>query len=82
VLSRGQFLLLASVILVLAAPCLALAGAFDSSLLAVAGALFVLAIFVAREAWLWRGGGRQRLILMGAIGGAIVVAFLAEKVFG
>jgi hypothetical protein len=54
---------------------LVLAAVLDSALLAVAGALCVLAVGVAREGWLWRGDLRGWLMTMGGLAALILVAY-------
>jgi hypothetical protein len=74
--------LVAAVALSLAAACLAGAAVLDSPALGVAGALLVLLVFGAREGWMWRGRGRQWLVMMGGLLAVILVAFVAQKLFG
>lgn len=80
--SGRAFLLTAVVGLVLGAMCLALAAILNSSVLAVGGAAFVIAVLVAREGWLWAGEGRRWLITTAALAGVVVAAFAVQRLTG
>lgn len=58
------------------AALLILSSVTDSAVLAVAGAGCIVAVFVAREAWVWRGAGRQWLTMVGALAVIVLVAFV------
>lgn len=60
----------------------ALAAILDSSVLAVGGAVFVIAVLIAREGWLWAGEERQWLITMAALAGIVAVAFAVQRLTG
>ena len=65
-----------------AATFLALADVLGRPVLAVVGFAFVLFPFAAREAWLWRGAGRQWLLMTGGLIGFIALGFLAQQLLG
>lgn len=75
VVSGRAFLVIALVGSLLAGLCLALAATVDSTLLAVAGALFVVAVGVAREGWLWQGDLRGWLRMMAGLALVVVIAY-------
>jgi hypothetical protein len=75
VVSGRAFAVVAALGLALAALCLGLAGMLDSTLLAVAGVMFVVAVLVAREGWLWRGDLRGWLTMMGGLVLVVIAAY-------
>lgn len=81
-MSGRAFLLTAVVGLGLGTACLVLAAVLDSSALAVGGAVFVIAVVIAREGWLWAGEARQWLITMAALAGIVAAAFAVQRIAG
>ncbi len=81
-MTTRRFLLVAVIGLSAGALCLVLAAVLDNPALAVIGTTFVLGVVVARTAWIWRGAGRQWLLFTAGLVGVILVAFVAEKLFG
>jgi hypothetical protein len=74
-MSGRSFAVIAILGLLLAAVSLALAPVLDSAVLAVAGALFVAAVLIAREGWLWQGDLRRWLASMGLLVVVVAVAY-------
>ncbi len=66
-----------------AAISLALAQILDAPWLRLAAVALILGSLVAREVWLWWGGGRQWLLIYGmTIGGTIALTFMARQIAG
>lgn len=59
-----------------------LATVLEAPVLYAPALLAILGIFAAREAWLWEGDGRGWLMMMGALLGAVALAFVLQRVFG
>jgi hypothetical protein len=81
-MSLRRFLLVVSIGSLAAATLMVLATVLDTPVLYAPALLAILGIFVAREAWLWEGDGRGWLVMMGAVFGAVVIAFLLQRVLG
>jgi hypothetical protein len=60
--------------LVLAACGLVLAETFDAPAFAVGGVIAVIAVFIAREAWFYRGASRAWLLQAAVIAAVIALA--------
>lgn len=67
---------------VVAGTMLALATALDEPILYIPALLAVLGILIAREGWLWEGDWRGWMIMVGALSGAILIAFVLQRVTG
>jgi len=63
----------------IAVVCLALAAVLDATLLYVPGLAAVVAIFIAREAWLWDDDLRGWLIMYGSLLATIVIVALFHR---
>ena len=81
-MSLRRFLLVASIASVVAATLMVLATLLDTPVLYAPALLAIAGIFVARETWLWEGDGPGWLVMMGALLGAVVIAFLLQRVLG
>jgi hypothetical protein len=81
-MSLPRFLLVASIGSLGAATLMVLATVLDAPVLYVPALLAIVGIFAAREAWLWEGDRRGWLVMMGAVLGVVVVAFLFQRVLG
>jgi hypothetical protein len=70
-----------SIGLLAAAIALALAEILDAPWLRLVAVGLIVATFAAREAWQWRGAGRQWLLICGTlILGTIALAFIAQRI--
>lgn len=81
-MSNRRFVAVLAASLALAATFLALADVLGRPVLAVVGFAFVLFAFAAREAWLWRGAGRQWLLMTGGLIGFVALGLLAQQLLG
>lgn len=81
-MSMRRFLVVAATGGLVAASSLALATTLDAPGFYVPALLAILAIFVAREGWLWEGDGRGWLVMIGALIAAIAIVFLLQRVAG
>lgn len=81
-MSNRRFLLTSLVGLVVAAAFLALAAALDNTGLAVAGAVLVFVVLVAKEAWTWAGDGRLWLRSIAGLGLVVAAAFAFQTLTG
>lgn len=77
-----RLLLIASIAGGAAATLMVLATVFDAPVLYAPALLAILGIFAAREAWLWEGDGRGWPMMMGALLGAVALAFVLQRVLG
>ncbi len=64
------------------AGALVAASAFDAPWLGWVALALLVAAVTLREVFVWRGDGGGWLAIWGAVGGALVVAFLLSKAFG
>jgi hypothetical protein len=58
---------------------LVLAAVLDAPALAAVAMVLVVACFVARDAWRWRGAGRQYLAVTLLLVAVVALAFLAQR---
>ncbi len=80
--SDRRFAIVVPTSLALAAVFLALAGALDRPVLAVIGVAFLALMLGAREAWVWRGAGRQWLMLLAALAAIVLAGLVLQQLAG
>jgi hypothetical protein len=61
---------------------LVISAAFDAPVLALAAVVLVLAAFAAKEIWASRGDERGWLLTALALGGALALGFVSQRLFG
>ncbi len=81
-MTTRRFLATAAFGLVVIACALALAELLDAPWLRVVAVALLLGIFIAREAWAWRGHGRTWLAISGALLSVFALAFLVQLLVG
>jgi hypothetical protein len=81
-LSLRRFLLVVSIGCAFAAALMVLATVLDAPVLYVPALFAILAVFAAREAWIWQGDGRGLLAMIGVLIGVGVIAFVLQRAAG
>jgi hypothetical protein len=79
-MTTRRFLTTAGIGLLAAATALALAEILDAPWLRLVAVGLIAGSLAAREAWHWRGEGRQWLLICTLILGTIALAFIAQRI--
>ncbi|HYI80331.1 MAG TPA: hypothetical protein VEW67_05690 [Thermoleophilaceae bacterium] len=61
---------------------MALAAALDAPGFYVPALLAIVAIFAAREGWLWQGDGRGWLMMIGTLLASVAIVFVLQCIVG